>query len=373
MQKLAIGCGGTGGHFFPGLSLARELQARGGEALLLLSGVNGKSQAETARRCGVRAVELPLMPSPSGGVGNVFRFLRGLCSGFVKARRELKKFAPDAVVGMGSFASSPVIAAAWRLGVAIYLHDGNVRIGRANRMLSRLARRVLGAFSPINGETLHAPFELAGMPMRPELLAFDGSRSAAAALLKEKYGWDISADKPTILVMGGSQGARAINVAVAAAAAELRKSGNDFQLIHLAGTRLAQETGQLYSTLNCEVFMLPSSSDMAWIYSCSDAVICRSGGSTVAELTTFGKYGVLCPYPYAAELHQNDNAATMVSSGAAEMILNSELSVPAVRDILSRLLGDIAEYRRRGGMGKTDLHRRASGTIIDRISTDLAK
>ncbi|MDD4818357.1 MAG: UDP-N-acetylglucosamine--N-acetylmuramyl-(pentapeptide) pyrophosphoryl-undecaprenol N-acetylglucosamine transferase [Victivallaceae bacterium] len=372
MLKLAIGCGGTGGHFYPGLSLARELQAQGGEALLLLSGVNGKSQAEAAAHCGVRAVELPLMPSPRG-LGGGCRFIHGLCSGFFTAKKELKRFAPDAVIGMGSFASLPVILAARWLRLKIYLHDGNVRIGRANRLLSRLAVRVLGAFPPVNAAALRAPFELVGMPMRPELLAFTGTRGEAAALLNEKYGWTLSPEKPTLLVMGGSQGARAINVAVAAAVAELKKTGADFQLIHLAGVRLAQETGQLYSTLNCEVFMLPSSQEMAWIYACSDAVLCRSGGSTVAELATFGKYGILCPYPYAAELHQNDNAKLPAASGAAELILNSALSVPAVREIFSRILGDLTEYRRRGAAGATELHRRAAGAIIDLLSAGPAR
>lgn len=365
-MKIVISCGGTGGHFYPGLSIAQRLKERGCEVILLLSGVNAAAQTTAARTAGIAAEELPQMPNPYG-IGNFLRFVRGLCGGYRASSRVMREFKPDAYLGMGSFTSLPTLIAAKRRGVPVFLHDGNARIGRANRELSRWARLEFGAYEPVNRGALHCEFELSGMPLRPELTGFTGDRAEAAAKLNKIYEWDLDPEKVTILIMGGSQGARSINIAAAAAAARLAGQKREFQLIHLCGGKLLKETEQLYNTLDCKVYIQPLSVWMAELYTMADAVICRAGGSSVAEMTTFGRYGVLCPYPFAAELHQNDNAAAMASTGAAEVIDNSALTEEAMYGILSRLVSDVSEYRKRGELGRTDLHRAASDFIIDRI------
>ncbi len=369
-MRLVISCGGTGGHFYPGLSIARRLRERGGEVVLLLSGVNSAAQTTAARAVGVTAEELPQMPNPYG-IANFCHFAKGFCGGFRNSSRLLREFKPDAYLGMGSFTSLPTLIAARRRHVPIFLHDGNARIGRANRVLSRYARLLFGAYAPVNRGAIHCGFELSGMPLRPELTEFRGDRAEAAAKLNRIYEWDLDPAKVTILVMGGSQGARTINLSIAEAMARLSQSNRDFQLIHLCGGRLLKETEQLYNTLDCKVFIQPLSVWMAELYTVADAVVGRAGGSSVAEMSTFGRYGVLCPYPFAAELHQNDNASAMAATGAAEVIENSAFSEDAVFDILSRLLADPDEYRRRGELGKTGLHRAASDFILDRIEASL--
>ena len=126
LERLAITCGGTGGHFYPGLSVARALRGEGGEALLLLSGVNAPRQKEIAESFGVPAVALPRMPSPRG-IGSAFAFGCGALGGFGASLRELKRFRPQALLGMGSFTSlPPIVAAHWRK-IPVFLHDGNAR------------------------------------------------------------------------------------------------------------------------------------------------------------------------------------------------------------------------------------------------------
>ncbi|MEA4863181.1 MAG: glycosyltransferase [Victivallaceae bacterium] len=369
-MKLVISCGGTGGHFYPGLSIARRLRERGGEVVLLLSGINSTAQTTAARAAGITAEELPPMPNPYG-IANFLHFARGFCGGYRNSSRMLRDFKPDAYLGMGSFTSLPTLIAARRRRIPIFLHDGNARIGRANRVLSRYARLLFGAYAPVNRGALHCGFELSGMPLRPELAEFKGDRAEAAAKLNKTYEWDLDPSKVTILVMGGSQGARTINLSTAAAVSRLSKINRNFQLIHLCGGRLLKETEQLYNTLDCKVFIQPLSVWMAELYTVADAVVSRAGGSSVAEMSSFGRYGVLCPYPFAAELHQNDNAAAMAATGAAEIIENSALSEDAMFEILSRLISAPEEYRKRGEQGKTGLHRAAADFIIDRIEASL--
>ena len=129
LSRLAITCGGTGGHFYPGLSIAVEAKKLGIDVRMLLSGINSAVQSEQSRKAGIETVVLPLMPHP-GSPGATLRFVTGAATGYFSASRELKKFAPQALLGMGSFAMTPVLLAAKRRGVPVFLHDGNTVIGQ---------------------------------------------------------------------------------------------------------------------------------------------------------------------------------------------------------------------------------------------------
>ena len=185
LQRLVISCGGTGGHFFPGLSIARTFKKQGGSVLLLLSGVNAVNQVNIAASFGIDAVALPHLPNWKR---NPFGFISGAIKGFCKSFREIKRFAPQAVLGMGSFTMTPVITAGKLQRIPVALHDGNARIGRGNRIFSRFAE-VLGAgFPPVNGSACHCRIVDAGMPVRPELLdAKDITRAAAVKKLNEPF------------------------------------------------------------------------------------------------------------------------------------------------------------------------------------------
>ena len=330
-MKIVITCGGTGGHFFPGLAIARSVD--NSEVKLLLSGIHSVEQAAIAGKFGISAVELPEMPSP-GSLKKFFRFFYGLTRGFFIARRELKKFVPDAVIGMGSFASLPVALAARSLHIPLFLHDGNARIGKANRVLSRFAKALGAGFPPVNGNACRCEIVDCGMPVRPELVSGSAlSKAQAIEKLNEITGYGFTPDKPLLLVFGGSQGALAINSTLPAAVAGC--AVKDLQIVHLTGRGKLEECQKFYQASGVKACLLETSGDMDVMLSAADVVVSRSGGSSVAELALFGKAALLIPYPYAAEHHQDDNAAFFCNSGAGKMILQSLLTAEKIADFLN--------------------------------------
>lgn len=368
LKKIVISCGGTGGHFYPGLSIARRFTELGGSPLLMLSGVNVENQTRIARGFEIPVLPLPPMPSPNRP-GKMARFVKGAATGYARAVRAMKAFDPQAFIGMGSFTSLPTVSAAKRLKIPVFLHDGNARAGRANRIFSRWAVELFSAFPLVNQNQVKCPAAVSGMPLRPEVAGIRMTREEAAQNLKQIYNWQVN-DNFTILVMGGSQGARTINNAVAGAAQICRGKLN---IIHLCGEKLYPETREKYDSMAMGegdgVFLLPFSPHMGELYSICDMVIGRSGGSSVAELLNFGRYGLLIPYPFAAELHQNDNAGFARSCGAAEVIDNANVSDVLFRKLFDQIAASPEKYRRMGRSAQTDLHRNAADFILQNIES----
>ena len=334
MKKVIISCGGTGGHFYPGLSKARDIQSEGGEALLLLSGIHAAKQAETARSFGVPAVELPYMPHPGHNPVKALKTLRGVILGYWRSRREIRNFAPDEIWGMGSFAQFPVLLAHGK--VPVYLHDGNALIGKANRFFSFMAERVETAFPPLNADKCKAPVVCTGMPLRPELRKHAAiSRQDAFDGLNREFNAGLAPEKRTYLIVGGSQGAATLNANIPAALKRI--SEPDFQVLHLAGPTKIDEVRKAYEGADFPVLALPSSEKMELFYGAADLIFARSGGSTVAELILFGKQAVLIPYPYAVDDHQTGNANYMASLGKAVVVKNSDLTPEKVLELLAEM------------------------------------
>ena len=366
-KRLVITCGGTGGHFYPGLALARRMMARRGHVLLLLSGVNSASQRSVAESFGVLVKVLPLMPSPGKSPVRWCRFLLGLLRGRAQTLRELRDFAPDAVLGMGSFASLPVILAAKKRGIPIFLHDGNSRIGRANRMLSKYARFLGTAFPAVNASEVRCPCEATGMPLRPELLeAAKLTREDAVAQLNERYGSALETGRTTLLVFGGSQGALAINEVVPVALRTL-DPGMKLQVIHLTGANKFDAVQQAYRHVAFPSLVQAGCDRMELVYSAGDLVISRSGGSTLAELALFGKAAVLIPYPYAAEGHQYDNACVFVDAGASVLLNQSECSPERIAELVLDHAAHPDAWLLRGARALSLAKPEASDTMLDRI------
>ena len=343
---IVITCGGTGGHFYPGLSIARTQQARGKKVLLLLSGKNSAEQSCVAEKFNIPCLTLPHMPSPSiKHPRNCWKFLKGLLGGIKQAKAVLKAEKPTAVLGMGSFASLPVIWAAKSLRLPIFLHDGNARIGKANRFLSRYARVLATAFPAVNFHKVRSKYVVSGMPVRPELKQSAMSKADAINALNEKFKSSLTAENFTILLFGGSQGARKLNEVFGKAVKALAKKHSHIQLIQLTGAGEFDSVVKFYGEPDFPLLLLPSLAEMHWAYNAADLVICRSGGSTVAELNAFGKYAVVVPYPFASELHQDDNADYLATLKAAEKVNNADLNETMALELLERLYaqGDLAE------------------------------
>lgn len=337
-EYLVITCGGTGGHFYPGLSTAREQVSRGKKVLLLLSGKNSEAQSKIAGKYNIPCIALPHMPSPSiRHPLNLLSFIKGLLAGKKQAKAIMKKNRPDAVLGMGSFASLPVIWAAKSLKIKVFLHDGNARIGKANRFLSRYAKALATAFPAVNADKVCCKCVVSGMPLRQELNQHKIFKDEAISALNGNFKSSLEKDFFTVLLFGGSQGARKLNEVFGKAVSRIAAQHGNIQLIHLTGKGEFEAMSKFHAEADYPLLLLPELAQMHWAYSAADLVISRSGGSSVAEINAFGKYSVLVPYPFAAELHQDDNADYLVSLGAAEKVDNNSLSDEKAMEILTRL------------------------------------
>ena len=333
LSRLAITCGGTGGHFYPGLSIAVEAERLGIKVLMLLSGINSAAQSEQSRKAGIETVVLPHMPHPGRPVATA-RFIGGAAGGYFRASRELKRFAPQALLGMGSFAMTPVLLAAKRRGVPVFLHDGNTVVGKANRWASRLARALGCAYPPVNGGSVKCRYELVGMPVRRELRDHAGiSKSEATARINENFGIGFSADTPTVLVIGGSLGAASFNTVFPEA---FKAHGSAWQVIHLSGRGKLEDARTAYRGFGGKLLLLDTSSHIDWFMGAADLVFARAGGSTLAELTFFGKPAVLIPYPFAAEAHQQRNAEWFKACGGGDLLPAADLDAAAADGFLRR-------------------------------------
>ena len=345
LKNLAITCGGTGGHFLPGLTIARHFVGRYNKVLMIIGGKNVKSQGETAEDYSLNVLKLKAMPPPKLTL-SFFRFIYETVRGTIASLMAMRKFRPDALLAMGSFTSMPPVLAAKILGIPIFLHDGNARIGKANRFFSSWARLMGTAFPPVNTEKINCPYEYIGMPIRPELDYQPMEKTKAIEKINALFELNFKPDLPTLLIFGGSQGAQIFNETFPQMM--LNCGHKDFQVLHLTGEGKFDKVKTAYETAKFPVLCLPTISGMHWFYQAADAVVCRSGGSTLTELCLFGKFAFLIPYPYASEKHQDDNARFMVSTGAAEMLDNSECSTEKANELLNRWLADPSAFVKRG-------------------------
>lgn len=366
LERLVVSCGGTGGHFFPGLSTARSFQESGGKVLLLLSGIHALEQQKIAENAGIRALALPEMPHYRR---HPLRFIRGFFNGCRIARSELHKFAPQAVLGMGSFATLPVMLAAAFEHIPLFVHDGNARIGKANRFFSYRAKFAGCAFPAVNEKSCHCPVVVTGMPLRPELRALaQVDKLSAFQSVNREFNTGFSPEKPLILITGGSQGAAVFNTVIPEA---LKQCSGEFQVIHLTGKGKAEDAEKGYAGAAFPYHIVESTGKMAELLAAADLVFSRSGGSTSAELSLFGKAAVLIPYPYAAEGHQTDNARYFADNQAAVLVENSQLTVEKAAGLIRDFLASPEKWKQMGKEMQQLAIPDAAERLINRISLEL--
>ncbi|MBN2640601.1 MAG: UDP-N-acetylglucosamine--N-acetylmuramyl-(pentapeptide) pyrophosphoryl-undecaprenol N-acetylglucosamine transferase [Victivallales bacterium] len=343
-HRLAIASGGTGGHFYPGLSVAREFRKEYGDVIMLLGGKHAKEQAVIAETHGIETYIVHSAPRPRS-LREIFSFLCSLISGVSEARTVLGRFKPDALLGMGSFASFTAAVAAKTKGIPIFLHEGNAKIGIANRFLSRWAKYLAISFPPVNSVACKCPIACTGMPVRPELLGDHMTKERAVELINSRHHSDLRCDIPTLLIFGGSQGASVFNETIPDVAGRLKNK--DLQIIHLCGGGDPEKVDKNYDASGIKHLVLGGVDYIGVLYSACDAVICRAGASSIAEISLFDRYSFLVPYPYASEQHQKDNAAILEAAGAATVIDNSDFTVENTTALLDEWLENPTEYHER--------------------------
>ncbi len=335
-MRIMVACGGTGGHIFPGLAVAGELRARGADVTILLAG-------KKVERTALAGWDGPVMTVPARGLaghspGAVLSAAWWMFKAFRQWRRRLRATPPDVLLAMGSYASGGPVWAARCLGVPVVLHEANVIPGRAVRWLARWAQAVALGFDETRAYLRHPRLVLTGIPLR---------RPKAAAAPDDQLN-ALQPDCFTLLVMGGSAGARRLNEIIPAALAQLQAQGRLLQVIHLAGTADAETVTRFYAQNpgNPPAAVYRFLHDMPQAYRRASLAVCRAGAATCAELLQFGVPALLIPYPHAAGDHQMANARAMEKYGAADVLAEATAASAGLADYIARAMDDPARLAR---------------------------
>lgn len=329
-RSVMIVAGGTGGHVYPGLALADCLRAQGVRLHWM-----GTARGIEARL--VPAHQLPLSLIPISGLrrSGALRWLSAplmIAYAVLCAVKAIRAIDPQVVVGMGGFVSGPGGVAAWLCRRPLVIHEQNAVPGLTNRILARLAARVLEAFPGSFAPTLHA--RATGNPVRAEIAAIAPPETRLP---------DTGACR--VLVFGGSRGARALNETLPQAFAACGIAG--LEVRHQCGaddveaTRARYDASSVPITASVDAYI----DDMAEAYAWADLVVARAGALTIAEIAACGVAAILVPYPYAVDDHQTRNAAYLADSGAAILLPERDMHVPELARLLAELLADRPRLR----------------------------
>ena len=333
-RKVAIACGGTGGHFFPGVAVAQEVKRRGGQVMLFAS----RKEVDRESAGALPDARIEFLPAVALLRGRMLAFVWGeICSLFLCLARFLR-WRPSIVLVMGGFASVAPAIAGRLLGARVYLHEANSIPGRANRCLARLCRGIFVGFPSAKDAFRRRRVVVSGTPVRREF------RQALRPEIWERLG--LVSGTPVLLVMGGSQGARLLNDLMAKVAPLLSRRHADLQIIHLTGKYEHAPLRALYQRLGLRYFLSEFCPNASELVRLATAVLSRAGASSLAEYATVRVPALLIPYPHAVDDHQRKNAVIFTESGAAEWLEERHLRPSDAARILSRLLYD-QETRRR--------------------------
>ena len=314
-MKIAVACGGTGGHVYPGLATAQELARRGHEVTLWLT---GRATERAARESwGGGGVEVPARGLPSGVSWESVQAGWHLLRAVRRCRQIMREEPPDVLLAMGSYASVGPCGAARGLGVPLVLHEANVIPGKAVRLFARRATAVAAAFEETRFHLSRARLEVVGLPLREELT------KKAASLPPRERG---AGGEFRLLVTGGSLGARRLNDVMVATLERMKRGGEKIRTVHLTGTAEEAAVREKYAAAGVEAEVIGFTEDMAPLYYAADLAICRAGASTCGELAYFGLPALFVPYPLAAGDHQMANARALEKRGTADVIEESALT-----------------------------------------------
>ncbi|HJV34774.1 undecaprenyldiphospho-muramoylpentapeptide beta-N-acetylglucosaminyltransferase [Geomonas sp.] len=313
-MRLIVAGGGTGGHLFPGIAVAEEFLARAPENEVLFVGTSRGIEARLLPKLGYR-LEL-VSSSGMKGLGTARKLMSAgkLLYGYAQSRKILKEFKPDLVLGVGGYASAPLVLAARGMGIKTFIHEQNAIPGITNKFLGRLVEGIFISM-PESAELFPENSTLmTGNPIRKEIL------------------WSFHERIPTVgdgfslLVFGGSAGAHRINTAMIEALPFLESVKDRLRITHQTGEKDIQEVREGYQQHGFQAKVTAFIDDMSAAYGASDLVVCRAGATTIAEVTACGKACIFIPFPYAADDHQRKNAESLLHREAGLMIVEEDLT-----------------------------------------------
>lgn len=359
-MNIVIAGGGTGGHVFPALAVARELIKQMPDTRITFVGT-------------ARGIESKIIPKEGFDIrfirseGLVGKGLFGTLGSALKiplslkdSSRVLQEIGPDLVFGVGGYSSGPVTLCAKWMRIQTVIHEQNTLPGLTNRMLGKIVDRVAVSYQESIRFFPREKTCLTGNPVRAEIVAGDRERGYERFSLQK--------DRFTIFVFGGSRGASHINHAVGESLSYLMPVRDKIQFLHQTGEDESELMKNVYHSKEFRGTVLPFAYEMADAYAAADLIISRAGATTLAELTACGKAAVLIPYPHAAGNHQEINARKLWDIGAAQMILDGDLNGKTLADMVLYLLDDpeaIGQMERTSkSIGSTEATRKIAGLIM---------
>jgi UDP-N-acetylglucosamine--N-acetylmuramyl-(pentapeptide) pyrophosphoryl-undecaprenol N-acetylglucosamine transferase len=324
--KVLIAGGGTGGHVFPGIALAEEVLTRHHRNDVVFVGTERGLEARVVPAAGYKFETIRVSGLKGMGALRLLKALWALPAALVQSWRILRRHRPDVVVGVGGYASGPVVLAAWLQRIPTAVQEQNALPGLTNRLLGRLVKAAFISFEEARPFFPRRRTYLLGSPIR-------------RALMDNYLRSTVAHDRFTVLVFGGSQGAKALNARMLEALEHLEDLKGELHFVHQTGKADADVVREGYARCGFSADVVEFIEDMSLAYARAELVICRAGATTLAELTVCKKASILVPFPYATDDHQTVNAQALVSSGAAVMFKESELTG-------ERLAAQIRELKR---------------------------
>ena len=348
--RIVIAGGGTGGHLYPGIAVAREVLRRRPDAVVTFAGTERGIEARVVPREGF---ELDVLRSAGLKGTSPAALARGLALlplSAVDAWRILSRRRPNLVIGVGGYSSGPVVALAAARGIATLLLEQNAVPGFTNRTLARVVSAAAVTFESTVGYFGRRGF-VTGNPVRPEFFADHVSQAAGP---------------PRVLIFGGSQGSHAINVACMEAAPRLAAGGGRLAITHQTGERDVERVRDAYRHAGLDARVEPFLFSMDREITTADLVISRAGATTIAELTAAGKPAVLVPLPTAADDHQRKNAELLREAGAVEVIEQQDLTGALLAERIESLTADPARLAAMAAAARRMARPGAAAAIVDK-------
>lgn len=365
-MKVALAGGGTGGHVFPALAIAEELKRRDPNLQLMYLGKSGsvEERITTENMIPFRSIFVEGMAGKSAPRRAYSVFSAGI--GLVQSLTILFRFQPQAVIGTGGYVSLPPVLAARMLKIPTLIHEQNSVPGKANLACARFADAVVANFEECTGRFGDRPVHVAGNPIRSDFLP---DRLAEVDPAESRQSLGLGPNKFTVFVLGGSTGAHSLNVAMLDALDRL--DPDKFQLICMTGKDDYRRVRDACDRVGLTAAVFQFIDDMVAAYTAADLVISRAGASTLSEISAVGRPAVFVPYPHHADRHQELNARSFVKAGAAEIIMNGDLSGGSLAEKIAEISSDPEKLKRMreesARMGKPDAAEKIVNILFEMV------
>lgn len=357
IERVIVAGGGTGGHLFPGIAVVEELRRRSPKVDVMFVGTERGIENRLLPKAGEKLSLLDVKPLKGQGAVGVMRNLGRLPRAMSQAVAILRAHNPQVVIGLGGYAAGPMLLAAASLRTPTALLEQNAHVGLTNRMLAPLVGRAYLTYQQTASVFSASRARVLGNPVRRALVE--------AAQIAQSDPRGVEARSRCILVLGGSQGAQALNRNVPEALASAGVAARGIAVLHQAGASAVADVQARYDALGIRASVVPFIDDMARAYASASLVIARAGATSLAEICAIGRPSILIPFPFAADDHQTRNAEALERDGAAIMVRESELTGQKLSDVTRELLEHEDRRRTMASAARAAGRPDAAAAIVD--------